>query len=101
LRSWSTLCIQPCTREWHLIQSADGVVPGGRQEDDDGNEDYEEQLEAAIDAELAKFQQQQEQKYLQLKASGYQHVALPSPTPAQQLLRAVECQPALSNLTGW
>jgi hypothetical protein len=49
-------------------------------------------LEALIQAELAKFQQQQADKYAALLSEGQAYVPLPSPAPEQQQLRAQQRQ---------
>jgi hypothetical protein len=45
-------------------------------------------LEALIQSELLKFQQQQAQKYAELLSEGQAYIPLASPAPGQQLLRA-------------
>lgn len=59
--------------------------------------DSEDVLEALIQSELAKFQQQQAERYaaLQQQAEGQPYTIvppLPSPAPGQQLLRAQQKQ---------
>lgn len=54
--------------------------------------DSEDVLEALIQAELAKFQQQQAEKYAALLSEGQAVLPLPSPAPHQQQLRAQQKQ---------
>jgi hypothetical protein len=60
------------------------------QQDDAASDGEEDALENLIQQELSKFQQQQAVKYVELAASGWVALPLPSPTPVQQLLRAEE-----------
>lgn len=50
--------------------------------------DSDDVLEALIQSELLKFQQQQAQKYAALLSEGLAFIPLASPAPGQQLLRA-------------
>lgn len=56
------------------------------------DEDSDDALEAIIQQELAKFQQQQADRYAVLLAEGQAVLPLPSPAPDQQQLRALQRQ---------
>jgi hypothetical protein len=66
------------------VQEDDSVPACIEQSEADGDD----VLEALIQAELAKFQQQQADKYAELLSDGHAVMPLPSPAPVQQQLRA-------------
>lgn len=90
---WTTgrlSCLVCC---W-CVQEDDSVLPASARHSEADSDDV---LEAFIQAELAKFQQQQAQKYATLLSEGQAYAPLPSPAPGQQLLRAQQkLQEALS-----
>lgn len=82
-----------------MLQAATSAVQIAVQEDDSvpaciehSEADSEDVLEALIQAELAKFQQQQADKYAELLSDGHALMPLSSPAPVQQQLRAQQRQ---------
>lgn len=76
---WCRLC----------VQEDDSVLPASSRLSEADSDDV---LEALIQSELLKFQQQQAEKYTALLSGGQAFLPLASPAPGQQLLRVQQKQ---------